>query len=734
MRIFTYSALIAVTLLASASHARWEPVEFTNAELREKGTLTGDGCQWVRALAVDSNDGRFMLWCTDVGGLFRSLDSGKNWEPTNVGFHSRGSSGVAIDPNNPNRAVVIAANSVAHHFNGIYITTDQAASWKQVLSVEMGAGQDRRTQVVYDPTSFDKTLGYTTTLYWSTLSDDKPTWGESKLSASFYKSVDGGSNWIKVDGGEKVADAYLAIHPNKGYIYAGTPKGFYISQDGGTSWKKTLSKEVTGLSVSKTRPESVYISLTDKILRSDDEGETWTDLESAGTIMAAESTFRNITVSPSDPSRIVLWRESPNWNWPRFYSKDGGQSWNESIIKKDKVIVPTNSRQALFSFHPSNPDIILSTGGDYPTLSYNGGETYTFAGNGVNNLYVGSPFNFSLSHPNVFLFSSQDYASLVTTDGGKNWKYLEAIPRGWGGFNYGGFAADERTYIVGDSETPGAPNRRVVSLDGGQSWEASEQVIEPHISNAHPKHSNIIFAGSFRSEDSGRTWSPMTDVSGVYTYNIKDGQLFGIKLDSDSANSTVVKSSDQGQNWSEIFSFPKKLQDIAFDPKRNRIYFVTEWSFHYWQDGKITQITNLPKDQDGGTRVLSVALDPVDSSIVYVAGNRNAFASNTSALRSLDAGVTWQNLTLLDPLDGSLKDGGRESQWVRVHPITRIAWFTTGCYGIWKYVDPKLSPETSVIPQEEPTANPDEATESMEEPEKPRSLWERLRNILSGES
>jgi hypothetical protein len=78
----------------------------------------------------------------------------------------------------------------------------------------------------------------------------------------------------------------------------------------------------------------------------------------------------------------------------------------------------------------------------------------------------------------------------------------------------------------------------------------------------------------------------------------------------------------------------------------------------------------------------------VDPAVIYIAGNRDIFASNASAQRSRDFGATWENLTLSTPLDGKKLDGGREAHFVRVNPKTREAWFATNCYGVWIYYSP----------------------------------------------
>ena len=46
------------------------------------------------------------------------------------------------------------------NFNGLYLSTDQGASWKHVLP--FGIGNDDRESLAYDPSSYDTKLGYCT--------------------------------------------------------------------------------------------------------------------------------------------------------------------------------------------------------------------------------------------------------------------------------------------------------------------------------------------------------------------------------------------------------------------------------------------------------------------------------------------------------------------------------------------------------------------------------------------
>lgn len=99
--------------------------------------IGGEGAQAGRAVAV-SGDGKIVMWGTDVGGLFRSLDGGATYEPCNVGYSPRGTAGVVFDPKNPLRLLSVGANSQAVGENGLYLSENGAASWRAVQLAKIG--------------------------------------------------------------------------------------------------------------------------------------------------------------------------------------------------------------------------------------------------------------------------------------------------------------------------------------------------------------------------------------------------------------------------------------------------------------------------------------------------------------------------------------------------------------------------------------------------------------------
>jgi len=142
------------------------------------------------------------------------------------------------------------------------------------------------------------------------------------------------------------------------------------------------------------------------------------------------------------------------------------------VVDDDLAFLPQNARQARLAWHAHDPAVCLSTGGDWPTCSVDGGTTFHWSAGGINNILVGGIFHFSQSDPDVLFIGSQDYNGAVTADGGRNWVYCNVSGLGWGGFANGGYAADKDTRWVSESASWTGGRALRISRNGGAPWTA----------------------------------------------------------------------------------------------------------------------------------------------------------------------------------------------------------------------------------------------------------------------
>ena len=191
----------------------WEPVPLRTPVIKTSGP-GGEGCQVCVALAVDATEGRTLFLGTDVGGVYRSIDGGLNWMPSNSGLNARGACAFAIDPRNPDRVLLTACNSLVRPENGLYLSKNRGATWKQVKPLRIQGNHDMREQIAFDPTSFDAAQNRTCVIYWSSENTDG-------APGALYKSVDGGETWNEVNHSDFAGSCSLKVHPTTGWLYAG---------------------------------------------------------------------------------------------------------------------------------------------------------------------------------------------------------------------------------------------------------------------------------------------------------------------------------------------------------------------------------------------------------------------------------------------------------------------------------------------------------------------------------
>jgi hypothetical protein len=686
-------ALVAggVTAQAPARAQNWQAIPLRNATIKGAGLSGGEGCQWPQGLAIDGT-GNFLLFGTDVGGIFRSLDGGNNWEPCNVGYAPRGNAGFAIDPNNSSRALAVGANSATTDFHGLYLTTNQAASWSKVVGLTYSGYRDVRDQVAYDKSVVES--GYSKYAYWSA--------PDGKL----YWSQNGGTTWGVRNNG--YGNAFIKVNPGNGYVYAGNGTAFYRSTNRASSFTQRLAGAVQGLDATGN---SVWVSKQGGVWRSTDSGWNFTKL--TGTGLPTTVPLRNVRVHPANANYLLVVGDHGDYDKRIYYSSNGGSSWAQGSYNNANAFIPYNNRLQLFAWHPTNTAVAHSFGGDWITKTTNGGGTWNWNANGYTGV-LGGRFNFTNHATSLVMISIQDYNGAWTNNAGDTWTYENISGNGWGGFCYGGgmmWYADnnETVWWSGNAGSWGGARTLKIKRSGWSTWANADDANGndvtwgsgvnngQDVSLVDPDWWWVSFIANWRTEDRGWHWSPMSGCDGVFTFSQSSRHLFGVKYNGGAVS--VVKSSDHGVTWQTYgASFASGgVADVAVGVRPGggeRVYAVHDDVLKYWDTGVSSAWTTvdsgLTRDQWGWHRIKTVATDPQNLSVVYVGSSRDVYATVAAVQRSTNCAEpgSWTNLTRSTPLAGGAKDGGREAIHIRVHPTTREAWVVTSCYGIWKIGPP----------------------------------------------
>ena len=689
----------------------WSSVPLVSSELLQKDGVTtgGEGCQWPIGMDI-SKDGQLLLYGTDVGGLYRSTDGGKNWEQSNSGLRARGVGAFSIDHKNSNYVLAIGINGYPFNDNGIYMSEDGGETWTFIKKMLISGHRDIRSALLYDESSYDEEKNRCMVAYWSTAYELEKNYLRED-EKGLYKTTDGGYTWNLIN--SELSDGTIKINPYTGDVYISRADGVYYSSDGGENFEKIVDDQVTGLDLVtiENNKVNVYYCTNEGVYISKD-GKNFEKIQTDTYPM--QETL-NIRVSPVNPNKmIVINRKGQYENYP-YYSLDGGKTWKMSVLSEELSFMPYNNRISIPMWSPIDENKVwIHTQGDYASSSNDSGKTFKWDSNGITGILCGGNIHYNVYNPDIIYFGSQDYDGVITTDGGKTWKYVGMSGHRWGGFCYGGYAVDENTYFVGVAQSWGGPRELRITFDGGKTivntgLYFTQENLRAGIECSYqsPVNPKVLFACDLRSEDGGHNWKKMNGCINVYTHNIKNPEeLFGI----DETAKNVVVSRDEGKNWTKVNNtefgidsqgVSKKIASISYDWKNEKVYVACEGGYLYttsMKDGSIECILDkdipecrrAPLNFKGKYTVSEVAVDPIDPNIIYCGGSGNTYIDDCGLYRSVDGGKTFQVVTSnkTNSIIKKGKQGGFETNSLIVNPKTGELIFGGSCFGISKLSPP----------------------------------------------
>ncbi len=218
----------------------------------------GQPSQSIGAIAVAPSDAKVVYVASGEGlhrpdlsvgnGIYRSADAGKTWQHLGLQDGQQIPS-LAVDPRDPNRvyAAVLGHPYGPNEERGIFRSADGGATWKRVLYKDANTGGD---DVVLDPANPQ-------VVYASLWESRLGPWEDGNqyegTHGGLFKSTDGGDTWKPLSKGlpENLVQVHIAVSPsdeNRLYATVATAKqggyasaaglGVYRSDDAGESWYK----------------------------------------------------------------------------------------------------------------------------------------------------------------------------------------------------------------------------------------------------------------------------------------------------------------------------------------------------------------------------------------------------------------------------------------------------------------------------------------------------------------
>ncbi len=285
------------------------------------------------------------------GGVWKSVDDGRNWKPVFENYATASIGDIAIAPSNPEVVWIGTGESNLLRSSmagvGVYKSTDGGETFKHAGLPE----SHHIGRIVIHPKNAD--------IVYVAVSGHEYT---SNVERGVFKTVDGGKSWERVffeNDRTSVCDLVIdPLHP--GTLYAGTaPRlrrrwndpvggpetGVFKTIDDGRTWKRLEGNglpdlmsgeyERVGIDVCATQPETVYVLFNHdrpstekvgaKVYRSDDYGENFRLVSGNEKVRTTHPGygwfFGQIRVDPNDAETVYVIGLSAR------VSRDGGFTW-----------------------------------------------------------------------------------------------------------------------------------------------------------------------------------------------------------------------------------------------------------------------------------------------------------------------------------------------------------------------------------------------------------------------
>ncbi len=577
-------------------------------------------------------------------GVYRSSDAGKSWQ--HIGLEaSRHIQTMLVDPRNPD---VVMAGVLGDHVKksdvrGVYRSTDGGRNWTRTLFIDDETGIAKLARAFDVPDIIFATTsrhyappGYAVGSFrsWQLGVSGRPASDTARTGTAIYKSTDGGVTWTplatrglpKLDGRTTLA---VAMGTNAQRVYLITNSALYRSDDGGGSWTQMAADDERihngqggyscGVYVDPKNPDVVY-TLNTAAYKSVDGGKTFTGLKGA----PGGDDPQQWWIDPTNGQRMLA-----GYDQGATISLDGGATWsswyNQSTeqlyhvsadnafpyflytTQQDAGAIRTRSRGNLgavtmFDWNPVNgwewgtvlpdpldPNTVYASGNGLVKISYPS-EQWISVSPAID---PAAKARTTSSQPLAFapwnqreLIAGFNFVT-TTTDGGVHWTRISGelgIPKGMDSTNaantLGGRGAIESLSAsrVGRGVIWVGTNNGLIHVtrDEGKTWAdvSIADLPNPRRANISSIEASPLVAGTayaaieylrtgdhtpyvYRTRDFGKTWTkivnglPTDEVSGSFVRVVrpdpkKAGLLFA------GTESGMHVSFDDGDHWQSV--------------------------------------------------------------------------------------------------------------------------------------------------------------------------------------
>lgn len=704
----------------------------------ERGELSGDFGQYMLGFAQSEADPDRIYTCQDSGGVWVSLDHGASWNNLrNRGLHARFTTGMAVDPLDPNRVFVLTQGGGrdAERWIGLSRSLDGGLSWERVIANDTSPGRTTQSPVNFAPSSKDPGLGYATR--WYCVIQKTSYRRPNALPHELHVSDDGGATWRlvrRLASGDFGSITHLVVDPlDPGRVYLNSGEGLWRLEAADRADGAITRLSGTGGLPAGGVGDRLHLSPDGRtliagvvetgIFRSEDGGASWA-------LVREDRDLRKLHVNPWDPSRmIVSYRKGKQLG----VSTDGGASFAAPEAVRagpgGQATGIISEGSCLVAWHPANPDRIWAHGGPRHWQSDDAGRSWRpsngyFNGKQHQNWFADQMFD--PVDPDRFGYFMTDFGFGLTRNGGLWFDRGNMFARRLGlrhsTVNGGAIHPDPARGVVLASVGKMNSGTLLMSRDDGATWDiASAGDQRRQYIGFDLDDPRFAYQWRERSEDDGVTWSAMRAlpegfaVSGMTLVapGMAQGQaVFAIDRDRGGSNARILRSLDRGESWHLVVASP---YDFGIDgmtgggpcrahPSDPDVFFTKgpgETTIRRWQFGggrlewtDVNVMGGFPggRAPDGRFSAMSLAIDRRFPDVMYVVSPYDH--GPYKFFRTVDGGLSWENLTEgfpgtfvrgleVSPVTGEVFVGSPNGSRVLPPPYATAAAESVAARGVW---------------------------------------------------
>ena len=327
---------------------------------------------------------------------------------------------LVVDPNNPDRFYLGTLDAQ------IYTSADAGKTWE--LLYNFNKPKLFVDHIIVDPRD-------SKTLYVAA--------HRHKEAGGFFKSSDGGHKWRESPELKNEAlHSLTQADSNPNVLIAGTFNGIFRSDNSGDSWTQLPTYNTPGLvhveslAIDPRTANTIYAGTWYLPYKSTDGGQNWKNIKNG---IIDDSDIFAIDIDPRDPNHIIASACSGIYE-----SSSAGDIWT-----KVQGIPSQSRRTRAIVQHPSIPGLVFAGTTEGFWRSERGGKADSWMVTTSRQLEVNS-IAIHPSRPQTIYIGTNNYGVMVSTDGGKNF-----VPTN------GGYSGRFANVIVADREvqTESMPRR-----------------------------------------------------------------------------------------------------------------------------------------------------------------------------------------------------------------------------------------------------------------------------------